>query len=230
MICGKCLYATGRPAEDWEYCLKHKKMVGIGSTCEEYISSRVIVKSGMRAPRYSIIYADPPWDGLGWNKAMTGHFCPAKHYSVMSDEQIIDLPIDQLAEENCALFLWVTYPNLRLSLDCFRRWGFRYASQAFTWAKQNPTGVGWHTGLGSYTRANAEICLLGMKGSLRVVNHDVPSLIVEPRREHSRKPDCARDRIINLFGALNRIELFCRFPEPGWDHWGNEVDSEIIIK
>ena len=83
--------------------------------------------------------------------------------------------------------------------------------------------------MGYYTRANNEICLLATKGKpLHRQSRAVRQVIMSPIREHSRKPDEARDRIIDLFGDLPRIELFCRHPEQGWDSMGNELTEEKI--
>jgi len=84
-------------------------------------------------------------------------------------------------------------------------------------------------GIGSYTRSNAEVCLLGIKGKMKVISHKVSSAILSPIREHSRKPDEARERIVELFGDLPRIELFARQKFDGWDVWGNEVKSDVDI-
>lgn len=117
--------------------------------------------------KYSIIYADPPWNGLGWNNG-SGKKCPARHYAVQDIEWIKSLPVQSIAAENCALFLWVTFPNLPEGIDTIKAWGFRYATIGFNWVKRNKKSPSWFWGCGNYTRANSEICLLGMKGSLAV--------------------------------------------------------------
>lgn len=78
--------------------------------------------------------------------------------------------------------------------------------------------------MGYYTRANAEICILATKGKpLKRQSRKVHQVIMSKIREHSRKPDETRDRIVELFGDLPRIELFARQHADGWDCWGNEV-------
>lgn len=173
--------------------------------------------------KYSIIYADPPWNGLGWNNG-SGKKCPANHYEVQDLTWIKSLPVKSITSENCALFLWVTFPNLPAGLEVIEAWGFRYATCAFTWIKTTKTGK-FFFGLGNYTRANAEICLLGTKGSMQkeVKSHAVPQLVVSPIESHSKKPDIIRDKIRELFGDISRIELFARQKVMGWDVWGNEV-------
>ena len=82
----------------------------------------------------------------------------------------------------------------------------------------------WFLGLGNYTRANAEICLLGTKGKgLPRISRSVRQILDNRIEEHSKKPDEARDRIVELFGDIPKIELFARQTVEGWDCWGNEV-------
>ena len=82
-------------------------------------------------------------------------------------------------------------------------------------------------GLGWWTRSNAEICLLAVKGKPKRKSASVRQLIFAPVEQHSKKPDVVRDRIVELMGDLPRIELFARQTAPGWDVWGNEVNSSI---
>ena len=171
--------------------------------------------------QYSVIYAYPPWDGLGWNNG-SGLKCPARHYSVMKDEDILNLPVTDICADNAALFLWVTFPNLLLGIRVIEAWGFRYATQAFTWVKQTKNGK-WFWGCGNYTRANAELCLLGIRGKMKRQSASVFSVIDAPVGRHSAKPPEVRGKIVQLFGDLPRIELFARERVQGWDSWGEEV-------
>ena len=103
------------------------------------------------------------------------------------------------------LFLWVPRPHLPFGLQLIERWGFRYSGKAFAWAKQNPSGVGWHMGTGFTTRKNTEDCLLGRRGRPPINAHDVRELIVSPRRKHSQKPDEQYERIERLVdGPISR--------------------------
>ena len=102
-------------------------------------------------------------------------------------------------------------------------WGFTYKTVGFTWAKSNKTNMGMFTGLGYWTRSNPEMCLLATKGKPKRVSKSVAQLVIDQRREHSRKPDRIRNDIIELCGDLPRIELFARQTFDGWDAWGNEV-------
>ena len=84
-------------------------------------------------------------------------------------------------------------------------------------------------GLGSWTRSNAELCLLAVRGRPRRRDAGVRQIILSHVGEHSRKPEAARERILQLMGDVPRIELFARERAEGWDVWGNEVESDISM-
>lgn len=172
--------------------------------------------------KYSIIYADPPWsyNDKGCNGAA------AKHYNTMSPEELRRLPIKDIAEKDCILFMWATYPKINEALQLISAWGFQYKTVAFQWIKQNKSGKGFFFGLGRYTRGNSEPCLIAVKGKPHRVSAGVRQLVVSPIGIHSRKPPEVRDKIVELMGDLPRIELFAREIVPGWDCWGNEILTE----
>jgi N6-adenosine-specific RNA methylase IME4 len=173
---------------------------------------------------YKVILADPPWQFENWTESGTRKNA-SSHYSCMSRGELQSLPLGHLAAPDCALFLWATYPTLEQALDLIRAWGFRYSTVAFTWAKRTALDTGWHMGLGYTTRANAEICILAANGKLgRPKRRDVRSLIVEPIREHSRKPDRVRSDIEALFDCPY-VELFARSRRPGWASWATRPES-----
>lgn len=180
---------------------------------------------------YDVILADPPWSYDAWhtNTGPEGRTA-AKHYNTMTLEDIKALPVQDLAAENCALFLWAVWPELPGALEVVESWGFRYRTIAWVWAKLNSGGLGFHTGLGYYSRANTEPCLLAVKGSMPPAAHDVLALIVSPVREHSRKPDEQYGKIERLYPDARKIELFARQAWPGWDVWGNEVEGDVELK
>ncbi len=180
----------------------------------------------MTNKRYNIIYADPPWF-YNKRKNLDKRFGKgaAGHYNVMKFEDIAALPIKDIAATNSALFLWVTFPNLIEGVELFEKWGFRYSTLGFSWIKTNPKNGKPFFGIGYYAKSNCEVCLMGVKGKMKPVNNTVSSCIIAPRREHSRKPDEARNRIVKLFGDIPRIELFARQYADGWDCWGNEVKT-----
>ena len=171
--------------------------------------------------KYNIIYADPAWTFTFWsNKAQRK---VSDKYDLMSAEDIYKLPVNQIADENCILFIWVTYPNLIEGLETIKKWGFKYKTCGFSWIKKNKKADSLFWGMGYYTRANNEICLLATKGKPKRISKSVHQIVHEPIREHSRKPDCVRNRIVELMGDLPRIELFARHKVDGWDCWGDQL-------
>lgn len=188
--------------------------------------------------KYAAIYADPPWGfNLWWggrtNKTPAG--VPSRatvpHYDVWREPELNALPVGELAAENCVLFLWTCWPVLQWSLRTIEAWGFEYKTCGFAWVKGDNRQSDFfrddhiaYMGLGYWTRANSEVCLLGIRGKPKRLNADVRQGIIEPRREHSRKPDCVYDRIERLV-AGPYVELFARTQRKGWDAWGNEVSK-----
>jgi N6-adenosine-specific RNA methylase IME4 len=184
--------------------------------------------------KYNIIYADPAWsyDDKSLNRGGA-----LRHYQTMSIEEIKALPVSDIAADNCALFMWATFPKLSEGLETIKAWGFEYKTCAFVWVKTNKkTDVTqlsflpqdnfdsfW--GMGRWTRSNAEICLFAVRGKPQRVNADVHQIIYAPIDKHSKKPAETRDKIIRLCGDLPRVELFARQTATGWDVWGNEVST-----
>lgn len=120
-------------------------------------------------------------------------------------------------------------PKLDECLAVVKAWGFEYKTVAFTWVKRNKKARSWFWGMGRWTRANAELCLLATKGKPKRLSASVSSIIDTPIEGHSKKPDEVRKRIIQLVGDLPRLELFARQKTPGWDVWGNEVPNDINL-
>lgn len=149
--------------------------------------------------KYSVIYADPPWNYAAGGKTRNVE----RHYRTMKPEDIYSLPVQDIAEDDCLLFLWATFPNLDVALETIRRWGFQYKTAAFVWVKRNRKSPSWFWGLGNWTRANAEICLLTTKGKPKRASASVHSIIDAPISRHSEKPAETRDRIVQLAGGIN---------------------------
>ena len=184
--------------------------------------------------KYQIIYADPPWK-YRQGKSMGTNFQGAAdaQYSCMDYKEICKLPIKKITDNNCILFLWVTFPMLKEGLEVIRSWGFEYKTVGFVWIKTNANQpLKTFFGTGYYTKSNAEICLLATKGSAHklVKSNSISQIIATSKLRHSEKPHEARDKIIELVGDLSRVELFARKKTKGWDVWGNEVDSDIELK
>lgn len=184
------------------------------------------------AAPFSVIYADPPWYYDG-GAVDAGNAAADKHYQTMKCQQIANLPVGEIAAWDSVCFMWATYPCLNEALYVLRAWGFRYRTVAFTWVKINRNTGRPYFGMGSYTRGNAEICLLGVRGhTLERQDKGVSQLIQTELHDHSVKPQEARERIVKLYGDVKRIELFARrdpgdmFPPfDGWTLWGNQAVS-----
>tara|TARA_R110000824_G_C14945566_1_gene650337 strand:+ start:121 stop:684 length:564 start_codon:yes stop_codon:yes gene_type:complete len=175
--------------------------------------------------KYNIIYADPPWTFKTWSNKGKGKSAE-QHYDCMTIDAIQTLPIQDICEDNAACIMWVTYPLLKKGIETLEAWGFDYKTVAFTWVKRNKKANSWFTGMGYYTRSNAEIAILGTRGKvLERANKNVPQVCDERIMEHSHKPDVIRQRIVDLFGDISRIELFARQKTKDWDVWGNEVNN-----
>lgn len=175
---------------------------------------------------YKIIYADPPWQ----YKDKTPRGGAEKHYSTLSTEAICALPILSLADPDCALFMWGTYPKLPDALKVMEAWGFEYKTLAFQWVKTNKKSGTPFWGLGRWTRANTEPCFLATRGKPIRLAMDVHQVIMSPVRAHSEKPPETRDLIKRLLGDLPAVELFARQQVQGWDSWGNQVVSTDSVK
>lgn len=176
--------------------------------------------------KYGIIYADPPWR----YERKRGSGVAENHYPTMSMEEIGNLPVERIADKNCVLFLWATFPQLDMALAVIQAWGFQYKTVAFVWLKQTRVSHQWFFGMGNWTRSNAEICLLATRGKPKRQSASVHQFIISPIQSHSQKPEIAREKIVELMGSLPRIELFAREKPNGWDVWGNEVASDIDIE
>jgi site-specific DNA-methyltransferase (adenine-specific) len=177
--------------------------------------------------KYQIIYADPPWNSnsqFGRDKKKGNE----QHYPLMTLEDICKLPVGEVSDDNCILFLWVVDTQLFDAEKVITSWGFKYKTVGFTWAKETSTGKD-HFGVGMWTRKNPEMCLIATKGKPRRINAGVRQLQRHKVREHSQKPDEIRNEIVKLCGDLPRIELFSRQKTEGWDVWGNEVESDIEL-
>ncbi len=205
--------------------LTESELAALDAAC----APRTPSAASLQAGAYQVIYADPPWSYS--DKGCNGN--AASHYDLMTAADIAALPVHRLAAPDCALFMWATYPLLPEALAAIAGWGFEYKSIAFQWVKTNPVAGTPFYGLGRWTRGNTEPCLLATRGKPSRVSKAVSQLVleelvVEPIRGHSRKPQEVRDRIVQLMGAVPRVELFAREHALGWDATGNELDGADI--
>ncbi len=175
--------------------------------------------------KYNIIYADPPWRYE--QRSIQGG--AEQHYPTMTLDDICKLPVAELADKDCALFLWTTFPKLKEAFQVMDAWGFKYRTLAFLWLKQNRKADSWFYGMGFWTRSNAEVCLLAIKGRPKRRCAGIHQFVISHIEQHSKKPDEVRDKIVMLMGDLPRVELFARQKTPGWDVWGNEVDCDLVM-
>lgn len=186
-----------------------------------------------QAGRYQAILADPPWKYAMWEGSDAANGVATAHYQTAAVDDLGLLPVADLAAKNCVLFIWITWPLLPDCLDLISRWGFTYKTCAFSWMKADASQLDLlrddmtaYMGLGMWTRANSEVCLLATREKPKRLNADVRQGIIAPRREHSRKPDGVHERIERLV-AGPYVELFARQQRPGWDCWGNETDRFV---
>jgi N6-adenosine-specific RNA methylase IME4 len=182
-----------------------------------------LAASGYRA---AAIYGDPPWRFDGWSGPTRPARSPDAFYQTQSVDAIMRLPVAPLAVDDCALILWCTGPHIASGshVRVIEAWGFRPSTLLFVWKKTNADGSPF-VGEGHWTRSNAEVCVLGLKGSPRRLANDVLQVVTAPVGEHSAKPEEVRHRIERLFPGPY-LELYARprrEPPPGWRCWGNEI-------
>ena len=167
------------------------------------------------AKPYRTIMADPPWDIL-----QRGHLGADQHYPLMTLDQIKALPVADLAEDDAYLWLWVTNGAWRAGYDVMEAWGFTYRSP-LTWVKPRLQ-------LGQYLRNMTEHVLFGTRGKAKVNFRAQPTWFMAPLQAHSHKPE-EQFAIIERVSGGPYLELFARRRQPGWDVWGNEIDSDLVI-
>ena len=197
--------------------------------------------TGLPKGHFGAILADPPWAFQTWWSGRSNKLPSPKKkfsypsratdptYEVMREDELNALPVGDLAADDCVLFLWTCWPVLEWSLRTIKAWGFEYKTCGFCWVKAHAKQLEMfqddlepHMTLGYWTRSNSEVCLLATRGKPKRLIANVKQAIIEPRREHSRKPDEIHSRIERLV-AGPYLELFARQSRPGWTCWGNEV-------
>lgn len=189
-----------------------------------------MIFEGLQPGGYAAIYADPPWHFKVYSldkSSKVRH--PSQHYNTMTTPEISALPVGDLAAPDSVLFMWFSWPQLIDALDLIKAWGFVYKTCAFCWIKADGSRIDMFSAsmpvdmtLGYWTRSNSEACLLATRGKPKRIDGGVRQAIIEPRRQHSRKPDCVYQRIEKLVPGPY-LELFARSTRPGWSSWGNQV-------
>jgi len=184
--------------------------------------------------KYNVIYADPPWRFgskayQDSNRKML--VLDETQYNTLSIDDLKMLNIKNIANKDCICFMWVTDSHLKEGIEVLESWGFKYKTIGFNWIKKYKSGS-FCVNFAPWTLKSWEVCLIGTKGTMgkyKVVNN-IQGLVIEERTKHSKKPIEVKKRIEQLFGNIPKIELFAREKSYGWDVWGNEVESDIIIK
>jgi N6-adenosine-specific RNA methylase IME4 len=164
-------------------------------------------------PPYRTIVADPPWpDHPQAGGVKRGSRRALRHYSLMTLPEIEALPVGQLADQSCHLWLWTVNRLIGAGFDIARAWGFEPITVA-TWCKSGP-------GVGYYLRNNTEHAILGTRGKPCVPDSAAASSWFEwPRGAHSVKPAAFGD-LVEQVSPGPYVELFAREPRFGWDSWG----------
>ncbi len=174
--------------------------------------------------KYQVIYADPPWEVKRGPEYNSNGASRVLTYPTMPMKDIIDLPIKELADTNCKLFLWGINKYLTETFEVMKQWGFKFSTM-LVWCK-NPNGIG----LGGTFSLTTEYLLFGVKGKVGASRRHDTSWWLEKRGRHSQKPNKFRELINETFPDDSKIELFAREKTDGWDSWGNEVESDINLQ
>ena len=180
--------------------------------------------------KYQIIYTDPPWS------YRDNQFSKKKgkqidlrsvndHYPTMTHQELLDLPVQKIADpKQCLIFMWTSSPHLDVAIELIKHWGFDWGTVAFVWDKMrlNP---------GYYTLSQCELCLVGKMGRIPQPRgaRNIRQLVRSKRGRHSAKPKSIRNFISEMFPTQNKIEMFARRKEIGWDAWGNEVYCDVKV-
>ena len=182
--------------------------------------------------KFNIIYADPPWDyngklqfdksskdaeSINLSKKIFISSATFK-YPTLKTSELMKLPVQEIANDNCLLFMWTSNPHLAQAIELAKAWGFEYRTVAFVWDKMNHNP-------GQYTLSNCELCLVFKRGKIPTPRgaRNIQQLVRSPRKEHSEKPIEVMKAIEKMFPTQERIELFARKKMEGWDAWGLDV-------
>jgi len=175
-----------------------------------------LTQMALPTKKYGVIVADPEWNFEVWSEKGMDR-AAANHYPTSDVGDIKAREVESIAANDCVLFLWATAPMLPQALAVMDAWGFQYKSN-FAWGK-NKAGTGY------WNRNTHEHLLIGTRGNVPApaMGTQYHSLIMQPVREHSQKPEVFLEIIENYFPSLPKIELNRRgAARPGWDAWGNE--------
>jgi N6-adenosine-specific RNA methylase IME4 len=172
---------------------------------------------------FGTLLADPPWRFTNRTGKMAPEHKRLRRYPTMSLSEIMELPVAHIAQPKSHLYLWCPNALLKEGLEVMQRWGFVYKTH-IVWEKIRKDGGPDGRGVGFYFRNVTELCLFGVRGSLRTAQpgRRQVNFMATRKREHSRKPDELYP-IIEACSPGPYIELFARQEREGWTSWGNEV-------
>jgi len=172
---------------------------------------------------FGTILADPPWQFNNRTGKMAPEHRRLMRYPTMKLEEIMELPVARIAKPSSHLYLWVPNALLAEGLEVMKRWGFTYKTNV-VWYKIRKDGGPDGRGVGFYFRNVTELCLFGVRGSLRTLQpgRRQVNIMGSQKREHSRKPDELYP-IIEACSPGPYLEMFARHPRENWAQWGNEV-------
>ncbi|ARB05726.1 DNA methyltransferase [Synechococcus virus S-ESS1] len=218
-FCGLVDKTRCRTADEAEDC-RHAPVEGKGPIV------RTGPMAGLRRVHYGVIYADPPWSFKTYSNRDEGtvpHRSSEAPYRSMTAEQLVLLPVEEVAAKDCVLHMWVISSHIDQALALGRAWGFTFKSLGLVWVKtQKGDPETPKMGMGKWFRQEVEMCLLFTRGKPSRASAGVRQTILEPAREHSRKPDVGYERVEAL-SAGPYLEMFSRSSRPGWDCMGDQV-------
>lgn len=179
---------------------------------------------------YATVLADPPWQFQNRTGKVAPEHRRLLRYPTLPLEEILRLPVAQLANANAHLYLWVPNALVPEGLRVMEAWGFTYKAN-LVWYKVREDGGPDGRGVGFYFRNVTELVLFGVRGNMRTLapGRRQVNLIATRKREHSRKPDELYD-VIEACSPGPYLELFARHPREGWTQWGNEVARHSVAR
>src|SRR5258706_5991687 len=170
-----------------------------------------------KGKQYSTVLADPPWQFQNRTGKVAPEHRRLLRYPTMELQEIMDLPIGNLAAARSHLYLWVPNALLMEGLKVMKAWGFTYKSNV-VWFKIRKDGGPDGRGVGFYFRNVTEMVLLGVRGGLRTLKpgRRQVNLLESRKQHHSRKPDSFYE-LIERCSPAPRLELFARYPRREWE-------------
>lgn len=177
--------------------------------------------------KFTTILADPPWQFTNRTGKMAPEHRRLHRYPTLTQQDILELPVAQLAADKAHLYLWVPNALIAEGLEVMKRWGFEYKSN-IVWYKVRKDGGPDGRGVGFYFRNVTELILFGVRGKNNrtlAAGRRQTNIIVSQKTGHSKKPHEQYD-IIESCSPGPYLELFARHARPKWHIWGNQVDQE----